>query len=347
MTRPQWLRIHRTLGLFMAVFLFVQALTGALLLYRGPVARMIDPVGMTSRAQGTTISTGDVAAQANRALAGYHVTRLVAPDAPGATWIAQLQGRGGRTAFASVDPASGAVLRAGGLPRFPVEAALQLHYTLLAGKVGEAIVALNALALLGMTISGLSYWWPRNKPMKALAIRWQMSPRLVLRQVHRTFGVIAAALLVMMAGTGLLLILPELADTSKPAPPVASSATAINRSVSMARAVFPHNHLRDLRFNGDRLIVNFNAPEYNSRAVHRVTVALVRPRIVSMLPAERNDALWITVLPIHAGNVIGPIGPALLLIVALTLAALAISGPLMWWQATAQRRRSISRKQTA
>jgi len=340
MTRAQWLRIHRTLGLFIAAFLFVQTLTGALLLYRGPAARMIDPAGMTSHGSGPAISIGDVVKRADRALPGFHASRLFAPEAPGGTWIAQLSDSDGRTAYASVDPAGGAVLRAGGQIHFPVEAALQLHYKLAAGKVGEAIVALNALALLGMTISGLAYWWPRNKPMKALTIRWSMSPQLVLRQVHRTLGVIAAAVLIIIASTGLLLILPELMDNSRATSHVTASATTIDRRMTMARTVFPHNRLRDVRFDADRMIVNFDAPEFNSRAVHRVTVTIVQPRIVSTLPAERNGALWITVLPIHSGTIIAPIGPALLLLVALTLAGLTLSGPIMWWQASAQRRRS-------
>lgn len=340
MTRVQWLRIHRTLGLFIAAFLFVQALTGALLLYRGPAARIIDPAGMTSHGGGPAISTGGIVISANRALPGFHITRLFAPDAAQGTWIAQLSDNEGRLAFASIDPADGAVLRAGNILRFPIEAALQIHYRLAAGTVGEAIVAFNALALLGMTISGLAYWWPRNKPMKALTIRWSMSPRLVLRQVHRTLGVIAAAFLTMIAGTGLLLILPELTDNNRAPPPIIASAPAIDRSMAMARAAFPHSRLRDVRFDADRMIINFDAPEFNSRAVHRVTVSIDSPHILSSLPAERNRALWITILPIHSGTIIAPIGPALLLLVALTLAALALSGPIMWWQASAQRRRA-------
>jgi hypothetical protein len=144
----------------------------------------------------------------------------------------------------------------------------------------------------------------------------------------------------MLAGTGLLLVLPELADNSRTTPRVLASAAAIDRGMTMARAVFPHSRLHDVRFDAGRMIVDFDAPEFNSRARHRVTVAVVQPRVLSVLPAERNSALWITILPIHSGTVIAPIGPALLLLVALTLAALAVSGPIMWWQARAQRRRS-------
>jgi uncharacterized iron-regulated membrane protein len=341
MTRAQWLRIHRTIGLAIAAFLLVQALTGALLLYRGSAARAIDPAGMTSRAIGPVISAGEAVARANRAMPGGHVIRLFAPDSDGATWFAQLADDKGQTGYASIDPAGGAVLRAGGVFAFPVEAALQIHYRLMAGKAGMAMVAINALALLAMAVSGLLFWWPKRNIAKALTIRWTLAPRLVLRQAHRTVGVLAAAFLVMLAGTGLLLILPELADGSAAPVSVVAPAAAVDRSLSLAQSAFPDSALRDLRIDGDRMIVNFRAPERNARAVHRIIVTLSRPHIVGATRAQQNGALWMTVLPIHAGDVIGPAGPAILLIVALTLAALALSGPILWWQAAAQRRRPV------
>ncbi|MDO7836786.1 PepSY-associated TM helix domain-containing protein [Sphingobium sp. HBC34] len=344
MTRPQWLRIHRIIGLAMAAFLLVQALTGALLLYRGPATRLIDPAGMTSRGTGPVISAGDAVARAASALPGHHVTRLFAPDGEGATWFAQLQDGQGHMAYASIDPAGGALLRKGGLFTFPVEAALQIHYRLLAGKAGMTVVMLNGIALLMMAVSGLYFWWPRRNFAKALTIRWSLSPRLVLRQAHRTTGVVAAAFLILIAGTGLLLIVPELTDGGATAMPSAAPPAMIDRSLRLAQSAFPENSLRDLRIDGGRMIVNFAAPERNARAIHRAIVTLDQPRIIRATRAETNGAMWMVVLPIHAGDVIGPAGPALLVLVALVLAALSLSGPILWWQARAQRRRPTPRK---
>jgi uncharacterized iron-regulated membrane protein len=346
LTRAQWLRLHRLLGLTMAVFLLVQALTGALLVYRGPMARMLDPVGMTSHATGRPVSIGIAVTQADRALPGYHVTRIFAPDAAGATWFAHLRNAAGQARFASVDPAGGAVRRTGPLAAFPVEAALQIHYQLMAGRIGMAIVALNGLALLIMAGSGLAYWWPKRNRMKALAIHWHRAPRLVLRHAHRTLGVVAAAFMIVLAATGLLLVLPDLAGDARPLPPVAVAAAALDRGLALAQSQFPHSTLRDARIDAGRLIVNFNAPTRNARAVHRVIVSLAPSQIDQRIPADRNPALWMTILPIHAGNALGPIGQPLLLIVALALAALSLTGPLMWWHVRTQRR-SPSRKPRA
>lgn len=349
MNRARWLRLHKYIGLAMAAFLLVQATTGMLLLYRGPVARWIDPAGLVSHGTAPDISAGTAVARAERALPGFAVARLFAPDVEGATYLAELTDARGATRYASVDPAGGGVLRKGSVWAFPVEAALQLHYRLMAGKAGMAVVLLNALALLAMAGTGLAYWWPKKGPIsKQLSVRWNMAFRLVLRQLHRTVGVLMSVLLGFMAVTGLLLVVPELIGADAPAlqRPVAS-APAIDRALTLAQSAFPDSALRDFRLTDERLVANFHAPERNPRAVHRAIVTLTDPHIVGATRAEKNGALWMTVLPLHTGNSFGMIGPMVLMLVALALLTLTLSGPLMWWQAQAMRRRSAARKQMA
>jgi uncharacterized iron-regulated membrane protein len=349
MTKAQMLRLHKYAGLAMAALLLVQALTGALLLYRGPVARWIDPAGMVSHSSARTISPGVAVLQAERASPGFTVSRLFAPEADNATWLAELSSEEGETRYASIDPAGGKLLRAGTVWSFPVEAALQIHYRLMAGKAGMAVIALNAIALFTMAVTGLAYWWPKKGPLsKHLSIRWNMAGRLVLRQAHRTLGVIMAILLCFMAVTGLLLVVPDLVEPSAPAalrPP--ANPASIDRALALAQSAFPQSALRDFRLSADRLTVNFQAPERNPRAVHRAIVTMFAPHIVTATRAENNGALWMTILPLHAGNSFGAAGPVLLMIVALALLALTISGPVMWWQAKGMRRRTLARKQAA
>ncbi|MFC4594202.1 PepSY-associated TM helix domain-containing protein [Sphingobium tyrosinilyticum] len=349
MNRAQLFRIHKYAGLTMAALLLVQALTGALLLYRGPAARWMDPSAMVSHGRAPLISPGAAVLQAERASPGFAVSRLFAPDADNATWLAEMRGGGGRTRYASIDPAGGRLLRAGTVWHFPVEAALQIHYRLMAGKPGMMIILLNALALLTMAATGLAYWWPKRGPIsKHLSIRWSMAFRLVLRQAHRTLGVVMALLLAFMAVTGSLLIVPDLIEPSAPiVDRTPTDAAAIDRGLALAQSAFTESALRDFRLSTDRLTVNFHAPERNPRAVHRAIVTLSAPHIISATRAENNGALWMTILPLHTGNSFGVIGPILLMIVALGLLALCISGPIMWWQAKGLRRRTLARKQTA
>lgn len=339
MSRPQWLRLHRYAGLTMALFLLVQAMTGSLLLYRGPVERFLDPAGQISRGRGPIVSAGQAMAAARAAVPGARVTRLFAPDASRATWFAHMVRPDGESAYTTVDPAGGAALRAGGLSRFPMEAALQLHYQLLSGRVGRAVIALNGIALLVMAVSGLAYWWPKRSAARALAIRWSLARRLVLRQAHRTVGVMAAAFLILLSTTGFLLVFPDLLQNGAGASPAVVTPLQVDRGLALAHSAFPGAILRDIRIGSNRLIVNFHAPERNARAVHVTTVALADPRVTGVTPAQSSHALWVTLLPIHTGDVIAPFGPPLWLLIALSLAALALTGPILWWLPAAQRRR--------
>lgn len=349
MNRALLLRVHRYAGVALAPFLLLQAATGALLLWHAAAARLIDPAGMASRHAGRAIGPGGAVARAERAVSGGKVARLTWPGSRDGVVLAQLAAPD-RTVYVSIDPAGGAVLRVGTIAAFPLEAALALHYRLSTGRIGMLVVLLDALALLALAGSGVAFWWPRRAPRwRQLTIRWNVAGRLVLRQAHRSLGVATSAVLAFSAVTGLLLIVPDLPAGAEP-PPVraAVDAATVDRAVALARAALPGAAVHDLRISSAAIVVNFYAPEHGARALHRVTVPLHGAGSPVVLRAGDDPALWPTVLPLHAGDAGGNVGRLVLLLGALALAALAVSGPLMWWQANATRRRATAaRRQPA
>lgn len=78
--------------------------------------------------------------------------------------------------------------------------------------------------------------------------------------------------------------------------------------------------------------VNLLAPERNALAVHIVSVDLGARQIVRTVPAQDNPALWMKLLPYHSGAAFGLAGKLALLIEALVLVELGLTGPVMWWQ---------------
>lgn len=165
----------------------------------------------------------------------------------------------------------------------------------------------------------------------------RMPARVRLRQWHRSFGVVASAVILMSAATGILLSAPDVfagaVVPSRQVPPPRPPAQ-IDAAVGLARSAFPRSELRDIRFPlADRIDVNLNAPERNPRAVHVVTVAVSQPKVLKAVPANESAALWMTVLPLHTGEGFGPLGRWFVLVEALVLAVLSITGPVMWWQA--------------
>jgi uncharacterized iron-regulated membrane protein len=343
MTKAALLRIHRYAGLLAALFLFVQALTGCLLVYRDDAARLIDPAGMQRKTTGGMAPLASVLAAARAVESGAAIERLYYPASKQGTFLVQMHDEAGKLRFASVDPGNATVLRHGGLWTFPVEAALKVHYTWLAGKAGTAVVVLSGFCLLTLGISGISFWWPRRRQfLKNLEIRTHLSARLVLRQAHRTAGVLVSPILALMAVTGLMIAIPILLEAEAGAVGTTVIHPSTAKGVALAQAQFPGATIRDVRFpDATHIAVNFNAPERNSRAVHKASVDLISQQVVNTQAADQDGALWVIALPLHAGDAFGTVGHLLILLSGMTLAGLAVTGPLMWWQA---RRRPSAQK---
>lgn len=329
MRRSAFLTWHRRMALLFAPLLLLQALTGTVLLFKAPLGRLIDPPASAGPALG--VSTLVAAAT----LPGMRVVRLYPAASPGAPALAHLSTADGQMRYAAIDPASGKVLREGGIWAFPIEAALQWHYRLMWGTSGLAIVALNGLVLALLSATGLGFWWPAaGRWKKSLAINPKMPARVRLRHWHRSGGVIVSLLVLFSAVTGILLALPDLVPAAAaPTKAYAASPAQIDAAMAAARQAYPNAAIRDVRFPAaDWIDVNFLAPEDNPVAVHAVQVRLSDAELLKNVPADQSPALWMKVMPLHTGESAGIIGMILLTLEALAIAALSITGPLMWWQ---------------
>jgi len=345
-SKRRLLQIHRWCGLVICAFVLTQALTGGLLVFRAPAAQLIDPSGMVRQSAGGSAPLSRVVASVRAVYPDFELQRIVFPRTARATYFAHLVNARGVVRYASVDPGTGAVLRTGSIWRFPVEAALLIHYELLAGRAGLAVVLLLGASLLTMVVTGLAYWWPRpGRWTRSLDVNWRMPGRAVLRQAHRALGPVAALVVGFSAATGVILAFnlltgPGSTRSTAPSglPPVAD--TNIDRAFALAQARFPGRGVRDIRMPAPgKFNVFFWAPEHQALAVHGVRIQLQDLSIVSISRAEADRSLSTFVLPLHTGETWGLTGQLILLIEALALAALGVSGPIMWLQATRGRRK--------
>ncbi len=237
-------------------------------------------------------------------------------------------------------PPRRSVIAAGSIWRFPLEAALQIHFQLMSGTVGLAVVTFNGLALVLLALSGVWQWWPGvRQVMRELKAPARAPARLKLRMWHRSIGAVLAVVLLTSATTGVLLAVPNLplfAAAKSAAPqPIAIDPSALDSAFALAQASYPGSRPRDVRFAPDgSLAFNFFAPRGGKWAVDVVTVSVKDQRVTAVLPLEQNKALWLTMLPIHTGDTIGPAGRWPMLAAAMALIFLALSGPLVWWRRT-------------
>ena len=88
-----------------------------------------------------------------------------------------------------------------------------LHYRLLLGETGGAIVGWAGLALLALLLSGLWAWWPKGRGRqawtKALRLKRDAAPQRVWRDWHKLNGLVGLPFLLILTMTGIMLALPR------------------------------------------------------------------------------------------------------------------------------------------
>ncbi|HEY6869450.1 MAG TPA: PepSY domain-containing protein, partial [Novosphingobium sp.] len=151
----------------------------------------------------------------------------------------------------------------------------------------------------------------------------------------RTIGALVAGLALFSATTGVLLLAPDLPAALTPAiasaAPPPPSPLALDRAVAAARAKFPSARLRDIRLPpADRIEINLDAPERHPRAVHTVSIRTSDGTVLKAVSALDNPVLWMKILPLHTGEAMPLIGPALLLTEAAALLFLIQAGLRLW-----------------
>jgi uncharacterized iron-regulated membrane protein len=111
-----------------------------------------------------------------------------------------------------VDPASAAVLgqREG---ESLVALVYGLHSSLLRdgvldlGDIGSYTVGAAGLGLMVSLLTGLSLWWPRRAQLgQAVRVKWRASGKRVTFDLHRAAGIWSAAVLLVIAGSGVTLV---------------------------------------------------------------------------------------------------------------------------------------------
>jgi uncharacterized iron-regulated membrane protein len=161
---------------------------------------------------------------------------------------------------------------------------------------------------------------------------------MVLRHLHRTVGLVVSLMAATSAVTGGLVAAEYLWEpgpltSTSPSHGAATAVAGVDQAFAAARALHPAQGLRDVRMpKAGAFNAFFWAPERSALAVDTVKTRLPDGRVASVRPAMDDQSLWVTFLPIHTGEVFGLAGRLILLVGGLGLAALAVTGPIMWLQ---------------
>ncbi|MFC0252527.1 PepSY-associated TM helix domain-containing protein [Massilia consociata] len=369
--------VHLWAGLVFGIILVLQGLTGTVIGWRHELdawlnpglLRVAPPAGTVAGSEARP-SPAQVAAVAAR-LAGdpaygrpdtlflpeLHGDVYVAwyrPDKPASGWTQ------GVTRQVMVDPASLAVLGErnwgeAGLSRpLLMPTLFHLHRYLMAGDAGKVVIAVQGVALMLLTLTGIVVWWPKmtlSAFWHAITVRRGGNWPKFSFQLHRAAGFYTAPLLLVLAFSGVYFNMPDwVTPAIRAAAPLTKNAKAVNASpadapridagaaVAAAQARYP-----DARVSRVGIPARPEQP-YEVRVrqpgelrhgpgATRVSVdagsgAVLRT--VDPLAARGGDWFVSTLYPLHTGEAFGTAGRIVISVVGLTPLLFFVTGLVVW-----------------
>ena len=104
------------------------------------------------------------------------------------------------------DPYTGNILDLNEADRNFVNWIFDLHYTLMAGEIGEISVGICGAMLVVATITGMVLWPGWKNRRAGWAIRWQSASKFVNYDLHKVVGFFCSLLLIVLGLTGTVFV---------------------------------------------------------------------------------------------------------------------------------------------
>ena len=222
-----------------------------------------------------------------------------------------------------------------------------LHMDLMQGDMGRVFIGLSGFFLLTNLGLGLKLAWPRaGMWLKALRPPKGRAPPAVLYGWHRMLGLIVVVPAIVVVTAGCLLAFDDaIAAVFKadvPAPqvaPLTGRPVAPSRALAAAMTAIPGAKLSGFSFPGSNPYyrVRVRAPGEIPRlwGMTTIYVGAADGRVLSLYDARRLHSpprvLLDTVYPLHTGQIGGVFGRLIVMLVGLSLIAMAGLGVGLWW----------------
>lgn len=209
--RSVWRNIHLGLALILGGLFAFLGVSGSLLVFHDEIDALLNSELLTrqSDAPRDLPIAGLVATVAAEIGPVRRIDLAVASDGVHRMQVAS-RDEPSELLEVTMDPASGERLGTRPWRRHLIAVVYDLHYSLLAGRIGRDLVGYSGLALLVSVGSGIYLWWPRHGGFaKALRVKRRAAGARRLYDIHKSVGLPTALLLCVLAFSGVSLQFPE------------------------------------------------------------------------------------------------------------------------------------------
>lgn len=354
----RWLRqLHLYVGLALALFLIVLAVTGGALVYKDEIWRIRLPILAEPLLQADTRDRAAALRSVAASFSDEPIRQVKFPRPELAAWHVYLEDGG--EAFFTQDGNSQ-------IDRWRwysdwLGLLTEIHINLAAGRGGRVAAGVIGIVTALMAVTGLALWWPLRRRFRARSFWPRDIRRATLLGLHRDVGAIASPLIVLFAlsGAGVVfygasrVLLNGIfgnspADTARPAVAATAPVDLPDAGlIEQAKAAMP----------GARMMSYYPPPEGGAVHYFRMRqVGEVHPNGRSMIFIDANTGTVLEAIdatrqapgerasqwlyPLHAARLGSEAYRLLAVLVAVALGAMAFTGPVTWLQMRRRKTRS-------
>ncbi len=362
--RRLWIRkaifqVHLWAGVLLTLYLVAIALTGSVLVFESELTGVALPAGITRTLPANPVPVASVVAVVQRAYPGAAIDLLTAPLPSVPAYRLALRTADGHRHAVVADAATGALVEA---PRTWVGWVHDLHvYLLLDPRYGMQVNAVGAAVLLLLTVTGLLLWWGglRNWT-RGLRVNLRANWRRMNYDLHSAIGFWTLFLSFWWALSGMYFgwytVFTRVVNAVSPlrnmrAPVVLAASTSTARVPlailqQTAQAASPRARLYSLSnadLRGPTVYASMDLGEPGG-FLHRdiVCIGTADGRVLSVWHYAEKHSLgdWVLWLmhPLHFGTEWGLLVKVLWCLLGLSMAVLAATGLLMYWNRSLRHR---------
>ncbi|MCO8122834.1 PepSY domain-containing protein [Stieleria sp. TO1_6] len=356
--RKIWLVIHRWLGLTVGLVFVLIGLTGSLLVFDHAIDEWLNPELLLTQGSGQPRSVAQVidaaeSAYNDSAKPAVAVSRPRVENGVWTVWFSRRGNAGREFVGVHVDPYSGVVTGQRVWGQDLMSWIYRLHYQLVAGRIGSILVGSIGVIVLVSIATGIVLWWPlwKHSWRAAFAVR---RGRRFNYDLHKTIGIVSAALLTVVTFTGVYMEFPGVftaaaktfAAVTEPDSEMTSKNQASkqplspDQAIEIAKRTFPgatFDHLHPPSGDDGTYEVAFRQSNEVQQSFGRSQVFLDQYTgevldVRSPAKFTAADAFFAWQFPLHNGEAFGLAGRWVILVLGLSPAILYFSGAMVWWR---------------